>query len=476
MYDAMDAVILCFCPISFVLLLLGTYLIYESSSDYAKFGDIHDWETATCRPSHNSQSECDGCISCDEGELLWHWMEVNADGHCESGIVLRQVDDNCQKKSSKSSWPNGTYDQSFLESGETINCWTNCDRYVDHSPRHRVNKARMLLVIGYACFLLTSLYVLFLLISLHEDYIPWSVLIRKNRNFYLLCLYVPFWFSCVNCGIASFVAGSCIEVSVGYGFLIFPMMICWVGCFSPDIIARGYDRIGYLIGSSLSMIGIIVFIITIFTREDVSSCFVLSWCEIQMSMCVGLHFIYFLLPISQDGPEGEKKKEFEAENEERLQILYKLEHKWRSQKDIILPLIDHREHIWNEIWALCWSMEESFFDDESNQRYCDLFLASMSTIQLLASIDSTDFTALGRRKCCCGVRSTITLRIVAESIGDVEWKVRENSSIALQYSSAFLDILQAPKRKLFAGLVREIDWGKLDEKKIELQPTHGNMV
>merc|ERR1719226_173194 len=121
-------------------------------------------------------------------------------------------------------WPDGDYDQSFLDSGESINCWTNCDQYVDHNPLHRVNKAKKFMAIGYACMLLTPL-MSFIICSWNyyqgkfEDRLPWDDS-TVDSSFTFWCFYVVLWISCANCGFLAVASAAdtepCTEVIVGY--------------------------------------------------------------------------------------------------------------------------------------------------------------------------------------------------------------------------------------------------------------------
>jgi len=90
---------------------------------------------------------------------------------------------------------------------------------------------------------------------------------------------------------------------------------------------------------------------------------------------------YYLIPIWY-----KYKQDYEPliiENRRKMDIIQTIDRKWQQQKDIIFPLIDRREHIWNEIWTMCWDMEKVFWQTR-NEKYCDLLLAGYEGLEFPA--------------------------------------------------------------------------------------------
>jgi len=481
-------------------------LIIMGSKEYSDLNDVVVWEPAECYPRHSTiEGECcykreEHCVvvgeietnctsTCIEyGELVWEWMVVQTEDQCEDGIVRRQSEHNCQKKSFETNWPDG--------SEEPVDCFTNCHEYeISHEPHDQLIRARTLTIVGYLCVLLPGIFSL-----LYYGYTSYEDMSKQERKRYYGSIfgffYAVFWTSITNCTFS--ISGQCNEITAGYSILsLSPIVvfIVWIHCIA-------YPNLQYLapyILTFLSFVGVGLLVIAISLGRCERSCFKISWCEFHMYISVGVHFLAFGViflnekfgccePIfecclsilgcckstfgycpsmcctpllnqykqyyvrkkyeqRQKEHEQKKKNLAEKENEERLQVLEALERRWSGQKDVIMPWIDHRDHIWNEIWTMCWDMEQYFFNEEMSlyrPRFCDLLLASKSISHISNNFSAYELTALGRKKWCCGNRPTKTVKTIAESIGEIEWKVRASSFVVLE-----LDYAEEPERERY---------------------------
>jgi len=180
-------------------------------------------------------------------------------------------------------------------------------------------------------------------------------------------------------------------------------------------------------------------------------CFKPSWCSEQAYLIpvwyvfVFMGFIaYYVHPIWK-----KYKEEYEPlilENQRKKDLIKIVERKWQGQKDIIFPLIDEREHIWNEIWTMCWEMEETFWDPETrNEQYCDLLLTGYE-----GKKPPSELHVFVSYKFCCvsmvndylalldyTTSETISFKSIVQAKGNIEWQIYQSEKSLVKDCKTF---------------------------------------
>ena len=77
-----------------------------------------------------------------------------------------------------------------------------------------------------------------------------------------------------------------------------------------------------------------------------------------------------------------------------------------------MPMIDYREHIWNEIWTLCWEMESI---KSMSDVYAELMKSDLDWHDK-RYMCHTKLSAYGRKR-CCKPREKVDIFSIASSIG-----------------------------------------------------------
>jgi len=221
-----------------------------------------------------------------------------------------------------------------------------------------------------------------------------------------------------------------------------------------SLLARQFDQ--HVGSKCIIHMVIYLVIIVVMTQVGRIACFGVSWRDTQVYFTPGWYFLalvgfpvyYYLIPMW-----NKYKQDYEPliiENRRKRDIIQTIERKWQQQKDIIFPLIDGREHIWNEIWTMCWDMEEVFWQTQ-NEKYCDLLLAGYKGLEFpdqFHAFSSHEFcsfpmvndylaivdrTKPSRYRCTKSTNiyfdsmksSKISLISVAKLKGDINWNIYE---------------------------------------------------
>jgi len=440
-------------------------LIAKSSHTFRVVGDLNDWREVECQPEYQTKgSETD----CEKSIYLWKKIHVkNGTDYCDTETVVKQVELICTESKAYNDWPLSEYGQEFLNNNRTHQCWTNCNRYMNSTPPQKLQQAENNLFRGFEFLLLLPLFqiLVFPFPSIREkvtlvfyvyftkgNYVP--PLYKLKDTFYALqsialSLYFPYWVSIVNC--ARSTSNTCPLIRAGYYVEKFlPLLLLLFGCWkrlnSFTCCNIKFNSIFCLLFASFTFIKIAMI------TELKDDCFKPSWCDKQVefiSVWYGFVFMGFLAYYAH--PIWKKYKEeykpLILENQRKKDVLQIVERKWQGQKDIIFPLIDEREHIWNEIWTMCWGMEQIFWDPETrNEKYCDLLLSgyegeeSPSEFHVFISYKFcyvsmvNDYLALLDYT----TSETISFKSVAQTKGNINWQSYQSEKSLVEDCKTFL--------------------------------------
>jgi len=442
------------------------FSIGMGSEEWMKIGDLREWGQAECEPLYHTSGSKDKSSICteynDKNRLQYFWKKIHAkDGNkfCDPETVVSQVDRECGRNKAYRDWPISEYGDDFVNNNQTHPCWTNCNKYMTSIPEERLQKAQKNLIVGYALLLFLPLIQLIVLpfpyLRKIVVFVVWFWLATPDEDYWLgrrtekfqfptdafftfksimLGLYITHIVSTFNCWF--FISDTCPIMQTGYivelsspififlRWMLRPHPYDYVTCFNVQF-------------NSLFCFFCATFMfITIVMITELGGlgghCFKPSWCDIQVYFILVWYFLALMGFLVYNFKE--EYKPLILENHSKRDIMEIVEQKWQGQKDIIFPLIDEREHIWNEIWTMCWNMEEVFWNPETrNEQYCDLLLAGYE-----GSESPALFYAFPSYKLCCipavndylamiqrTESSKISLISVAQVKGDINWNVYE---------------------------------------------------
>jgi len=453
---------ICFCGMG-LLFVLAIGFIIDGTNKWKSLRDIDKWDDGQCQPKYWLQGwEC--CLSKDgdqqcvkHGSNSEYWREVfTIDNHCEDGTILFQNNEICRSDDYRPTWPVDSYSEEFLHTNQTEKCWTDCHRYLMQDPIKTHKKAQIKLILGYG--LLFVPYVFGYLAGAFDNGDAFWMAIMN--------LYIIHWISVSNC--TFHISGDCKTLRAGYVlYWLIPVSIIMTSYFDTL-----FGSLSIFFPPFVWFLSMLLLIIAAAAPpdDDFRSCFNVTFCEKQLYSTFGAYvlmlggslFVFFALYSKECTTHWcyhycrsrSKTNEKKRIQKLHLNMLRDIERTWQGQKDIIFPLIDYREHIWNEIWTLCWEMEVEFFnmplDDYELQEeiYCsDLRKA---TRKYKCSVDDFDFGVYGREK-CCSYKSYLTMRMIAETKGQIDWKIArsEPPDLFSRYSSSFLQFVTAPHQKAY---------------------------
>jgi len=444
-----------------VVFCVSIGFIIAGTAQWKSLRDIDDWETTQCQPkywsrggkccrSENSDQQCT-----KHGKSADYWREV-FDDRCD-GTILKQHDAPCMDDNFYTAWPNGSYTEEFLLTNQTETCWTDCIRYMMEDPSDKHEKAQTQLWIGYG-ILLAGICATCCLGCISREEEPISVCVAF--------MYFVHWISISNC--TFHISKECKVLTAGYYLnWLAPFTLLALGCLEQTCPGIDCDKFFMWFTPLVLVISIVLLIIATANPPDgdLKACFDVTFCEQQLYTTLGVYGVIFGGPLllcivyttveytRNYRDDWSKKRSQNKETNLRLNMLHDIERKWQGQKDIIFPLIDYREHIWNEIWTICWEMEECFFDipldDPEMQKeiYCSDLRQGIQKYK--CSVKDFNFGVYGRKK-CCAYKNRYTLKMIAETKGQIDWKVaRSRPNLISHYSSSFLQFVAAPHQKAY---------------------------
>jgi len=465
--------------------------IVMGSEERMKIGELRDWGQAECEPLYHSSASKGNSARCtqlnDKSRKQYFWKKIHAkDGNefCDPETVVSQADRVCGYKEDYRDWPVSEYGDDFVNNNQTHPCWTNCNKHMTSVPEETFQKAQTHVIVGYVLLLFLPLIQLVVLPFPYlrkivvfaiwywipvrkQDYIgrqkhnlsKKDYLGRQKHNqnqndvFFtfisiMLGLYVTYIVSTFNC--LFFISDTCPIMSTGYFFeFCMQSWVFFIGMFGatpPPVTCFNVKCNGLFCFFCASFTCIIItvpftidnFMFDLYQNQiiiDIARrrhCFKPSWCDIQVYFIPVWYFLALVGFLVY-----QFKEEYEPlilKNNSKRFFMEIVEQKWQAQKDIIFPLIDEREHIWNEIWTMCWNMEEVFWNRETrNEQYCDLLLAGYEGSESPACF----YTIPSYKFCCIPVindylamivrtkSSKISLISVAKAKGDINWNVYE---------------------------------------------------
>jgi len=481
------------CKLCTFMLVLFTALglVIAGTNDWKSLRDIDKWEETQCQPKYWSQGgECclrynskNDCLV--DGRDSDYWRKVS-DARCADENILKQHGDSCAENDFFTTWPVGSYTEEFIRTNQTEKCWTDCVRYEMEDPIGKHTKAQLQLGFGYGIFL-SGLFIPCFLYYTQPDFG------RHEDGLFeaaLMYMYFIHWISISNC--TFHISDDCKVLAAGYYLnWLTPLIVILAGIlhhscdFDLDApISQGFPILTYAISILLLAIGA-----GTPPDGDLKSCFNVTFCEKQLYTTFSIYGILFGLPllIFLMGQCKNKYDECSRKRDEwrdktttentKLSMLRDIERKWQGQKDIIFPLIDYREHIWNEIWTLCWEMEYEFFNiSVSNQELqAEIWSSDLrqAATDYNCSVDDFSFGVYGRLK-CCSRKTYFTMEMIAKTKGQIYWKTsRSKPDLISRYSSNFFQFVTAPHQKAYERqMSREVqELGKTYYGQIEIQTT-----
>lgn len=369
---------------------------------------------------------------------VYLWRKIHAkDGneYCDPETVLRQTvfrnNGYCESYESFEGWPLSEYGHEFINNNQTETCWTNCKTYITSSPQEMLQNGESYFIGAYVP-LLAFTFVQIVLRLFQEG--VWYLCCGKNDyaqdwlSFELIMgtLYMPYWISIVH--MAAFSSSNCPKLQAGY--ILESCMPILFFVLYITLHTRGISLMFLYVCGSFSCIlsGVLT--------ELGPDCFEPSRCGTHVYFILVWYSLAFIALSAHFMWKNYKHyKPWILENRKRKNIMQIVERKWQGQKDIIFPLIDRREHIWNEIWTMCWGMEELFWQPDSrNEQFCDLLLAGYD-----GSESPAELYAFQSHRFCCMILgyyfnfnalkqgSKIAFKSVAELKGDINWQIYQSA-------------------------------------------------
>jgi len=413
----------CWKSLYFLVYIWGPVFVYCAISDQRGFDEslMPVWKTAECQPSYAVKGiQC--CYSWNSslldrscgiyGNVPNYYSNVYSEcGNSGKALPLDSVNrDNCETDYGISAWPRGEFSENFIISNSTFKCYTDCETFsLKQKEEKKLLSANMTIGWGgmyFPAILQTIQY------AITKDnalglYLHFAMLIYASSG-HCACLvkdnhpavysgYVMFLISPVLVLLIAFILKRIGRNSFDHTgeFLIFMYALCCICLMCTGITLEGVFRADFCMAQHIVLLG--------FTTMSL-----LFWTYLRISTYIRI------------------KNEPKRQNKENLATIRRVEDRWLQIKDVIYPLIDEREMVWDIIWTYYYGMEKEFSAVPKGGKIKDV----QDELSLISDYWAVDpFLSSGKCYTFAAIQAdleygkslegnTINLDIVANSIGN----------------------------------------------------------
>jgi len=223
---------------------------------------------------------------------------------------------------------------------------------------------------------------------------------RNTKWGTIIGLITSSWISVAACTAHS--EGQCKLIFTSYIFyLMTPFIIIMTVLLTKAKQSCCSSQMMFLLFTIPPLAGLIILIIGIikYTSDlNDNQCFYLDWCNSFTYVVVVVSFICFIdyiywfiktgrwqgVKVASDEDDAIQEMQDQQTllsvkvNKEKLKILKKIYDRWKQKKDIIVPLLDNDDSLWNIIWTMYWGMEKHFSlqtisETDESAKYSDTY-------------------------------------------------------------------------------------------------------